>query len=115
MAISTLMQSAFNKSDEFVAQVESYVKRLATQRNNTWTPMDDNTRSLLSQVAKTPQSYSFPSVIIADEDWFVTYDPWAANPTQWDEQISIYVEKYWLMLTGIKEPVEPEPEPEPEV
>jgi len=112
--ISMLQQSAFNKSTEFVEQVNTYVKRLATSYNNTWTPLDDATRSNLAQVAKSPESYSFPSVIMSDEEWFVTYDPWAANPAQWDEQISIYVEKYWLMLTGIKEPVPPEPLPEEE-
>jgi len=114
MSISLLQRNAFTTSEGFVDQVNGIVAKTAIYRTGAWEAnMDDNTRSLLAQVAKSPESYSFPSVIVTDNNWNMTYDAWADDPPGADTEIETKVQAHWLLLTGIKEPVAPEPEPEP--
>jgi hypothetical protein len=111
MSISLLLRSAFIGSDDFNEQVNGIVSKTAIYRVGAWeSNMDDNTRALLAQVAKSPQSYGFTSVIVTDNNWNMTYDAWAADPPGADGEIESKVQAHWLLLTGIKEPVAPVPE-----
>ena len=114
MTIGLLQRNAFITSIDFQNQVDGIVAKTAIYRTGAWEAnMDDNTRSLLAQVARSPQSYGFTSVIVTDNNWALTYDAWAADPPGADGEIESKVQAHWLLLTGIKEPMPPEPEPEP--
>jgi ABC-type phosphate transport system substrate-binding protein len=114
MAVSLLQRNAFVTSDDFNDQVNGIVSKTAIYRTGIWTDagnMDDNTRNLLAQVARSPESYGFTSVIVTDNNWNMTYDAWATDPPGADDDIESKVQAHWLLLTGIKEPMPPEPAP----
>jgi len=114
--ITLLQRNAFVTSADFLAQVNGVVSRTAIYRVGAWAeppkpPLDDTIMNALANVARSPQNYGFPSVIVTDNNWNMTYDVWAADPPGADAEIESKVQAHWLMLTGIKEPVAPEPEP----
>lgn len=109
MAISLLQRAAFVASVDFNHQVDGIVAKTAIYRSSAWAPLDDATRNALAQVAKTPSAAGFTSVIVADDNWSLTYDGWALNPPDADGEIESKVQTHWLLLTGIKEPAPVEP------
>ena len=112
MSINTFQRSAFANSAEFMAQVSGIVVEQALYKNDIWTQegrLDDNTRAQLGQVARQPNSYGFHTTIVNDNTWTLGYDAWATDPPGATADIQGRVQKYWLMLTGIKEPVAPPP------
>jgi hypothetical protein len=99
-------------SADFNHQVDGIVARTAIYRSSAWAqaaPLDDQTRNALAQVAKTPSAAGFTSVIVADDNWSLTYDRWALNPPDADGEIASKVQTHWLLLTGIQEPAPPAP------
>ena len=111
MALRSLQIAAFVSSPDFNTQVNNVVAKTAIYRSSAWANLDDNTRNALGQAAKSPASYGFTPVIVTDNNWMMTYDDWAADPPGADVVIESFVQTHWLLLTGIKEPVEPEPVP----
>lgn len=111
MSISALQRDAFIKSDNFNEQVNGVLAKTAIYRAGAWVGLDDMAVQSLANVARSPASYGFTSVIVTDNNWSLTYDAWAADPAAADGEIESKVQTHWLMLTGIKEPVAPEPEP----
>lgn len=107
MAISVLQKEAFEKSQSFVEQVNSIVVQEALYKVSSWSNLDDNTRNQLAQVVRAPEAYSFPTTVISDSAWSMTYDAWASDPPSKDGEITGYVQKFWLLLTNISEPQAP--------
>lgn len=104
MGINNLQREAFIASPEFTNQVNAIVVREALYRNDTWPNIDANTRSILSQVARAPGHFGFPSTIVSDITWDVSFDTWAEDPPEAEQRIEGGVQKYWQLLTGITPP-----------
>lgn len=111
MAINVLQREAFLKSDDFNAQVDGIVAKTGIYRSGAWQYVDEFTRQQLAQVAKSPQSFGFTSVMVTDNNWTLTYDAWTADPPGADAVIESFVQTHWLLLTGIVEPGPPAEEP----
>ena len=113
MGILTLQRSAFIASPDFNGQVSGFVAQHTLSKSADWAAkITPQISQLLANIVRTPHQYGFVQAMVNDDEWFVTYDPWAENPSQWNPQIEIYVEKHWTLLTGIVEPVPPaEPAP----
>lgn len=103
--ISSLQQAALSSSAEFQAQVNSVVKEQALIKAAA--ADDTGNQNLLANVIRNPESYGFPSALVADSVWAITYDVWAADPTSADYLILAGVQRWFSLLTGYTPPVPP--------
>lgn len=106
-AISALLQQAFIASQAFRDQVNAVVKEQALVKAEADSPGQFN--SALSAVIKSPESFGFPSTLVADAGWAVTYDQWAADPKSADYSILVGVQKWFNLLTNYVAPQPPPP------
>lgn len=105
MAIATLQREALSTNSAFRAQVNEAVRTEALSKN---TPtLDDKNRSIIASVSRTPDAFAFPETIVADVDWAIKFDAYAADPTTAaiNTAIQSNVEKVFNLLTGYSEPV----------
>jgi hypothetical protein len=116
MAISFLQQQGLGSSVDFNLQVNAVVTQEAMARaDNGGHPeeLDSNQQNTLATIARSPTTYGFTTIILADGGWGLTYDAWADDPKAADYPILVSVQKWFNFLTGYV-PTPPAPaEPAP--
>lgn len=108
MPISALMQQAFVGSSPYNQQVDAVVVQQALiKAENGGAPdaLDSVQRELLARVVRSPGNYGFTTAIVADANYFLTYDAWATDPASADVPILSGVQRYFTLMTGFVPPV----------
>lgn len=101
MGISALQQEGFTGSFTFSTQVGVQVRELSLYYDNQGRVTEQNSRVILGQVIRGPGNYGFREAIIADDNWTLTFDQWAADPPAADNGIRTHVELVYSLMTQI--------------
>jgi hypothetical protein len=104
MGVSQLQREAYNRVQSFRDQVDGNVVEYALYLNNQHPDLDSANRNVLANVIRNANSYGFPQTIVADSNWAVTYDAWAADPTSAAGAINGGVQAVFGLLTGFQLP-----------
>lgn len=104
MGISQLQREAFTRVQSFRDQVDGNVTEYALYLNNQNPDLDPSNRSVLAGVIRAANSYGFPQTVVADVNWTIQYDAWAADPASANQAISAGVQAVFGLLTGYNPP-----------
>jgi hypothetical protein len=109
MAISFLQQSGLGDAPDFNAQTNAIVKQEALYKANNTEGLDASQQNILATVARSPATYGFVTIILADTAWSLTYDAWASDVAGAEGAIRASVGVWFDFLTGYVPPVVVEP------
>jgi hypothetical protein len=110
MAITELQKEGYAGSPSFRRQVAGCVREFTLYLNNQHPDLDDQRRRILQQVSNNPDAYNFPENVIADINWTLGYDAWAADAPAAKASIDGFVQALYGLMTGFYlPPVEPPP------
>lgn len=110
MAISFLQQQGLGDAPDFNAQTNAIVQQEALYKANNVEGLDSYQLNILATVARSPATYGFAPIILADTAWSLTYDAWASDVAGAEGAIRSAVGVWFEFLTGYVPPAAPAPE-----